>query len=158
MDEPSLPNQPKSLLSNNILKSNRCPMDFGFCKLETIIYFLRFSDKPMAEKHYFWANFEKEGSSIHKMLGVEICRFLTSIWRGFFSISLNLHSTGDSAVGFSTGEISHVDESVIESGQKMDNTEHVHILLSTNLRWTEVGLLLLLNFNFLLWWLSEKQG
>jgi hypothetical protein len=84
---------------------------------------------------------------------LEICRFLTSVWRGFFSISLNLHSTGDSAVGFSTGEIGDMDESVIESGQKMDNTEVVNILLGTNLRWTEVGLLLLLNFNVLLWWL-----
>jgi hypothetical protein len=46
-----------------------------------------------------------------------------------------------------------MDESVIESGQKMDNTEVVNILLGTNLRWTEVGLLLLLNFNVLLWWL-----
>ena len=72
-------------------------------------------------------------------------------------ISLNLHSTGDSAVGFSTGEISHVNESVIEGGKKMDNTEVVNILLSTDLRWTEVGLLLLLNFNFLLWWLHEKR-
>ena len=84
---------------------------------------------------------------------IEICRFLTSVWGRFFSISLNLHSTGDSAVGFSTGKISNVNESVIEGGKKMDNTEVVDILLGTDLRWTEIGLLLLLNFNFLLWWL-----
>ena len=85
-----------------------------------------------------------------------MCRFLTSIWGGFFSISLNLHSTGDSAVGFSTGEISHVNESVIEGGKEMDNTEVDNIFIGTDLRWTEIGLLLFLHFNFLLWWLYNR--
>ena len=82
---------------------------------------------------------------------------LTSIWRRFFSIGLNLHTTGDSAVGFSTGEISDVDESVVEGSKEMDNTEDSGVFL-LGLWWTEVGLLLFLNFNFsFLWWLSELK-
>ena len=82
---------------------------------------------------------------------------LTSIWRRFFSIGLYLHTTGDSAVGFSTGEISDVDESVVESSKEMDNTENSGVFL-LGLWWTEVGLLLFLNFNFsFLWWLSDLK-
>lgn len=84
---------------------------------------------------------------------IEICRFLTSIWGRFFSIGLDLHSSGDSAVGFSTGEISNVNESIVEGGEKMDNTEVVDILGGTGLRWSEVGNLLFLNFFGFLWWL-----
>ena len=80
---------------------------------------------------------------------------LTSIWRRFFSIGLNLHTTGDSAVGFSTGEISDVDESVVEGSKEMDNTEDGGVFL-LRLWWSEVGLLLFLNFDFsLLWWLND---
>ena len=78
---------------------------------------------------------------------------LTSIWRRFFSIGLNLHTTGDSAVGFSTGEISDVNESVVEGSEEMNNTEVVDLNGGTSGRWTEIGLLLFLDFNFLLWWL-----
>ena len=80
-----------------------------------------------------------------------------SIWRRFFSISLNFHSTGDSAVSFSSGKISDVDESVVESGEHMDNTEVVVSFSSTSLWWTEIGLFFFLNFNFLLWWLYGKE-
>ena len=89
-------------------------------------------------------------------LGVK-CRFLTSVWRRFFSIGLNLHSTGDSAVGFSTGEIGDMDESVVEGGEEMHNTEVVGLDGSTCGWWTEVGLFLFLDFDFLLWWLYGKE-
>lgn len=90
-------------------------------------------------------------------LGLEICRFLTSVRGGFFSISLNLHSTGDSAVGFSTGEIGDVNESVVESGEEMNNTEVVDFSSGTGLWWTEIGLFLFLDFDFLLWWLYKMN-
>merc|ERR1740130_229150 len=78
-----------------------------------------------------------------------------SVRGGFFSISLNLHSTGDSAVGFSTGEIGDVNESVVESGEEMNNTEVVDFSSGTGLWWTEIGLFLFLDFDFLLWWHDE---
>merc|ERR1712127_733856 len=63
-----------------------------------------------------------------------------SMWRRFFSI----------------GEISDVDESVVEGSKEMDNTEDSGVFL-LGLWWTEVGLLLFLNFNFsFLWWHFKK--
>ena len=92
-----------------------------------------------------------EHFNLHWVL--EIVKFLTSVGRRLFSISLNLHSTGDSAVGFSTGEIGDVNESVVEGGKEMNNTEVVDFSSGTSLWWTEIGLFFFLNFNFLLWWL-----
>ena len=69
---------------------------------------------------------------------------LTRIWRGLFSISLDLHTTTDSSVGFSTRQISNVDESVVEGGQQVDDTEVVLLGGSTTGWGSEVG-----NFFFL---------
>ena len=88
--------------------------------------------------------------------GCEICRFLTSVRRRLFSIGLNLHSTGDSAVGFSTGEIGDVNESVVKGREEMNNTEVVGLNGSTSGWWTEISLFLFLDFDFLLWWLHHK--
>ena len=86
----------------------------------------------------------------------EICRFLTSIWGGLFSISLNLHTTGDLRVGFSTGKISHMDESVVVGCEEMENTEVV-LVGDVGLWWTEVGNLLF-SLDSLLWWLLKATG
>lgn len=64
-----------------------------------------------------------EHFNLHWVL--EIVKFLTSVGRRLFSISLNLHTTGDTAVGFATGQISDVDVRVVEGGEEMDNTEVV---------------------------------
>ena len=85
-------------------------------------------------------------------------RFLTSIWRALLSVSLDLHATGDSRVGFSSGEISDVNESVVCGSQQMDNTEVVHIGAGSVLSWTEVGLLLFLDFDFFLWALYNLKS
>lgn len=87
----------------------------------------------------------------------EMHRFLTSIWRGLLSISLNLHSSTDSSVGLSSGEIGDVDEGVVESGQNVDNSEGVLVLKGSGLGWSEVGNLLFLDFDFLLGWLQKSQ-
>jgi len=79
-------------------------------------------------------------------LGVEICRFLTSIGGGLFSIGLDLHSSGDLAVSFSAGKISDVEEGVVESGEEMHNTEVVDFGLGSGLGWPEVGLLIFSHF------------
>lgn len=66
---------------------------------------------------------------------------------GLFSVSLNLHTTGDTGVGFTAGEISDVDESVVEGGLDVADTEDVFGLLGgTNLGGTVVGDLFLLCF------------
>ena len=85
-----------------------------------------------------------------------MCRFLTSIRGGLFSISLDLHTTGDLGVGFSTGKISHVDESVVVGCEEMENTEVV-LVGDVSLRWTEVGNLLF-SLDSLLWWLLDVKG
>lgn len=87
-----------------------------------------------------------------------MCRFLTSIWGGLFSISLDLHSTGDSAVGFSTRQISHVEEGVVEGGEQMHHTEVVGLGGGASLRWSEVGHLLFLHFNFFLGSLQRQSA
>jgi hypothetical protein len=78
-------------------------------------------------------------------------RFLTSIWGWFFSISLNFHTTGDSAIGFSSRKIGDVDESVVEGGEKVDNTEVVWCFLTSLVKvgWAEIGNFLFFN-DFLL--------
>lgn len=64
----------------------------------------------------------------------EMCRFLTSIWGRLFSIGLDLHSSGDLGVGFSSRQISDVDEGVVEGGQQVDDSEGVLLGLSNSLR------------------------
>ena len=87
----------------------------------------------------------------------EIIKFLTSIWRAFFSIGFNLHSSSDSCISFSSREISHVDECVVECGHKMNNSEVVFFLSSSCLWGTEIICLLFLYFNFFLGWLLNKN-
>jgi len=50
-----------------------------------------------------------------------------------------------------------VNESVVEGGKEMNNTEVVDFSSGTSLWWTEIGLFFFLNFNFLLWWLYGKE-
>lgn len=45
------------------------------------------------------------------------------VWGGLISVSLDLHTTSDSADGFPTGKIGHVDESIVERGEDTGNTE-----------------------------------
>ena len=78
-------------------------------------------------------------------------RFLTSIGRALLSVSLDLHATGDSRVGFPSGEIGDVNESVVRGCQQVDNAEvHDLSVVGTELRWTEIGLLFLSHFGFFL--------
>ena len=77
-------------------------------------------------------------------------RFLTSIGRALLSVGLDFHSTSDSDVSFSSGEISDVNESVVGGSQQVHNSEVVDFGAGAVLRWTKVGLLIFLNFfNFL---------
>lgn len=56
---------------------------------------------------------------------------LTSIGGGFLSISLDLHSTGDSSVGLTAGQVGHVDEGIVECGQDVADTKDVLGLLAS---------------------------
>ena len=49
----------------------------------------------------------------------------SSVGRRFLSIGLHLHTTGDTAVGLTAGQISHVEESVVEGGHNVAHGEHV---------------------------------
>ena len=57
-------------------------------------------------------------------------RLLTSIGRGFFSIGLHLHAAGDSSVGLTAREVSHVDERVVEGREDVADAKGVLGLLS----------------------------
>ena len=54
---------------------------------------------------------------------------LTSIWRWFLSVSLNLHASGDTSVGFSAWEIGNVNESVVECRFNVAHAEDVLLVL-----------------------------
>ena len=78
-------------------------------------------------------------------------RFLTSIGRALLSVSLDLHATADSRVGFPSGEIGDVNESVVCGSQQVHNSKvHDLSVVGTDLRWTEIGLLLISDFGFFL--------
>merc|ERR1711973_956107 len=49
----------------------------------------------------------------------------SSVGGRLVTVSLHLHSTGDSADGLSTREISHVHKGVVEGGVDVSNTEHL---------------------------------
>lgn len=73
----------------------------------------------------------KRGSRKHRIKGFSVGeRKLTSIRRRFLSISLDLHSAGDSGVGLATGQVSHVDEGIVECGEDVAHTESVLGLFS----------------------------
>lgn len=63
---------------------------------------------------------------------------LTSIWRGLLSIGLDLHTSGDARVGFSSREISNVNESVVESGFDVAHSKDVLIGFANILLWWSV--------------------
>jgi hypothetical protein len=68
----------------------------------------------------------------------------SSVGGGLLSVSLDFHTTGDTGVGFTAGEISNVDEGVVLGGLNVANTERVVFGLgAANLRWAVVGLDLL---------------
>jgi len=64
-----------------------------------------------------------------------------SVGGGLFSVSLDLHTTGDTGVGFTAGEIGNVDEGVVLGGLDVANTEGVVISTvgTTDLGGTVVG-------------------
>ena len=74
------------------------------------------------------------GSSAVGKVGKEarsfLARSLTSIGRGLLSVSLDLHATGNSGVGLTAGQVSHVDEGIVECGQDVADTEDVLSLLA----------------------------
>ena len=74
----------------------------------------------------------------------------SSIGGRFFSIGLDLHSSGDSGVSFTSGKIGDMEESVVECGLDVADTE-VHLVLVLALRagGSEVNDLL---FSYNLWW------
>jgi hypothetical protein len=75
-----------------------------------------------------------------------------SVGGGLFSVSLDLHTTGDTGVGFTAGEIGNVDEGVVLGGLDVANTEGVVISTvgTTDLGGTVVGHgLLFLGFDIL---------
>ena len=45
------------------------------------------------------------------------------VWGRLISVSLDLHTTSDSADGFPTGKIGHVDESIVERSEDTGNSE-----------------------------------
>ena len=47
----------------------------------------------------------------------------SGVGRRFFSVSLDLHTTGHTDQGFTARQISDVDKSVIESSQNVSNSE-----------------------------------
>ena len=66
---------------------------------------------------------------------------------GLFSVSLDLHTTGDTGVGFTAGEIGDVNEGVVEVSLQVANTEDVLRLLGlTELGGTVVGNTFFLGF------------
>ena len=86
---------------------------------------------------------------------IEMIKFLTSIWRTLFSIGFDFHSSSDSAVSFSSREICHVDECIVESRHQVNNSEVVFVLSGTGLRWSKVIYFFFLYFHFFLRWLYK---
>ena len=81
----------------------------------------------------------------------------SSIGGGFLSISLDLHSTGDSAVSFTAGEIGHMEESVVESGLDVADTE-VQLILVLVLRAGGSVVDNLLFFDNLWWHILDRKS
>ena len=56
---------------------------------------------------------------------------MISLIANLVTVSLDLHSTGDSGVGLTARQVSHVDEGIVECGEDVANTESVLGLLSS---------------------------
>lgn len=56
----------------------------------------------------------------------------SSVRRGFISVGLDLHSSGDSHQSFSSRQISDVNECVIEGGKQVSNTEDFFSVLDAD--------------------------
>ena len=70
---------------------------------------------------------------------------LTSVRGRLLTIGLDLHAAGDARVGFSSGQIGNVNESVVERGLNVADTENVlSVLARLGVGGTVVGHLLLL--------------
>ena len=48
----------------------------------------------------------------------------SSVGRGLISVGLDLHSSGDSADGLTSGQVGHVHERVVEGGVDVGHAEH----------------------------------
>lgn len=72
---------------------------------------------------------------------------LTCVGGGLLSVGLDLHAAGDSSVGLAAGQVGHVDEGVVESGQDVADAKCVFGLFSSSSDGgSEVNNLLLLLF------------
>ena len=63
-------------------------------------------------------------------------RKATCVGRGFLSIGLDLHASGDSHEGFSACQICYMNEGVVPGGENVGDSEH-HVLVS-HVGWPEV--------------------
>lgn len=75
----------------------------------------------------------------------------SSVWGWLFSVSLDLHTTSNARVGFTTRQISNVDESVVESWLDVANTENISffwVLATSSAWWSVVNNLGFLNCSF----------
>ena len=66
-------------------------------------------------------------------------RLLTSVGGGFLSIGLDLHATSDAGVGFSSGQIGNVNESVVERSLDVADAENVGGVFVASLAGLGVG-------------------
>ncbi len=66
-------------------------------------------------------------------------RLLTSVGGGFLSIGLDLHATSDAGVGFSSGQIGNVNESVVKRSLDVADAEDVGSVLVARLAGLGVG-------------------
>jgi hypothetical protein len=64
----------------------------------------------------------------------------SGVGRRFFSVGLDLHTTGNTDQGFTTRQIGNVDESVIESGQNVSNSEDCFSFLKVKNEKTIMGI------------------
>ena len=85
-------------------------------------------------------------------------RTLTSVGRRFFSIGFDLHSTGNTAVSFTSGKIGDMDEGVVEGGLNVADSESKFVLTLVSLGRSVVSDLLFFDFLSFLWWLHRYKN
>ena len=80
-----------------------------------------------------------------RLQSVYVVLVLTSVRGGLLTIGLDLHATGDTRVGFTAGQISNVNESIVERSLDVADAENVlGVLAGLGLRGTVVDHLLFL--------------
>ena len=77
-----------------------------------------------------------------------------SVGARLVTVGFDLHAAGDADKGLAAGEISHVDESIIEGGEKVSNAED---LLSLNGRGREHDFRLCGGGFTVMWWRRERD-